>query len=123
MEQVAQKLGVHLENVGNKIDTKLTLQELKMELTKMKGEDPTSLKKVLKEVKKDLKQQMKEVKRERKGAKREMKERKRERKRNEWDQGRRRERRARGKEDTTGREWNGDEAARADAGGQETGVV
>ena len=123
MEQVAQKLGVHLENVGNKIDTKLTLQELKMELTKMKRENPTNWKKVLKVVKKDLKQQMKEVKRERKGAKREMKERKRERKRNEWDQGRRRERRARGKEDTTGREWNGDEAARADAGGQETGVA
>jgi hypothetical protein len=123
MDQMAQKFGFKMENIGNKIDAKLAVQELKTGLKEMKRENSAGWKKELKGFKKDLKQQMKEIKREKKGAKREAKERRRERKRNERDQGRCGGRRARGREDAEGREWNGDGVARADAGGQVTGVA
>lgn len=123
MDQMAQRFGFKMENIGNKIDAKLAVQELKTGLKEMKRENPAGWKKELKGFKKDLKQQMKEIKRDKKGAKREAKERRRERKRNERDQGRCGERRARGREDAEGREWNGDGVARADARGQVTGVA
>lgn len=120
MDQMGRKLSVSMDNVGNKIDAKLAVKELKTGLKEMKRENPAGWKKELKGLKHDLKQQMREVKRESKRLKREARYHRRDARRNYPDGARCGERRTRGCEGTEYRDWD---AGGVRPDGQVTGVT